>query len=188
MVQELASTIESDPQLFMLFHEIFAEASGEPKDPMVKNYNDLLEELNKIIQSGPAYTTSLWAGFPINHIFSQVMRTHSGQLAFLNDKFNAHIKKISNEWSDFLDSPESASVLNDHSTEGWFGEAALRKMPDFDQDFECDPSKPYYGFCSWNEFFTRRLRPGARPVASPEDDNVISNACESSPYRLASSS
>ncbi|RWA05015.1 hypothetical protein EKO27_g10097, partial [Xylaria grammica] len=34
-------------------------------------------------------------------------------------------------------------------------------------------------------FFTRQLRPGVRPVASPSDDAVVANACESTPYNLA---
>ena len=45
---------------------------------------------------------------------------------------------------------------------------------------------PHWGFSSWNDFFTRRLRDGARPVASPEDDDVIAAACESTPFALRS--
>jgi len=35
------------------------------------------------------------------------------------------------------------------------------------------------------DFFTRRLHPEARPVASPDDDNVVANACESKTYHVA---
>jgi phosphatidylserine decarboxylase len=58
-------------------------------------------------------------------------------------------------------------------------------MPNFDQDFICDPKAPHHGFKSWDDFFTRQFRPGVRPIAAPEDDKVIVNACESAPYRLA---
>lgn len=34
------------------------------------------------------------------------------------------------------------------------------------------------------DFFTRRFRDGARPIASPEDDNVIANACEAQVYNI----
>lgn len=34
-------------------------------------------------------------------------------------------------------------------------------------------------------FFTRELKEGFRPVASPEDDDVIANACESKPFNFA---
>ena len=36
----------------------------------------------------------------------------------------------------------------------------------------------------WNDFFTRRFRDGARPVAAPDDDNVIVAACESTPFSI----
>jgi phosphatidylserine decarboxylase len=61
----------------------------------------------------------------------------------------------------------------------------LEKIPNFDQVFLCDPSKPHKGFHSWDDFFTRKLRDGIRPIASPDDDTIICNACESSPFRLA---
>lgn len=35
------------------------------------------------------------------------------------------------------------------------------------------------------DFFTRQLHPEARPVASPDDDNVIANACESKVFNVA---
>lgn len=37
----------------------------------------------------------------------------------------------------------------------------------------------------WNDFFTRRFNDGERPVASPGDDGVIVNACESTPYTIS---
>lgn len=35
------------------------------------------------------------------------------------------------------------------------------------------------------DFFTRQLRDEARPIASPDDHNVIANACESKVYNVA---
>lgn len=48
-----------------------------------------------------------------------------------------------------------------------------------------DPTDQHWGFKSWNDFFTRRFIDSARPVACPEDDNVIGSACESTPYRIS---
>ena len=53
------------------------------------------------------------------------------------------------------------------------------------EQFEHDPQDEHWGFASWNDFFTRRFKDGERPVASPDDDNVIISACESTPYRIA---
>jgi len=55
----------------------------------------------------------------------------------------------------------------------------------FEELFNCDPSKEYKGFTSWDDFFTRAVREDKRPVASPEDDDVIANCCESKPYQVA---
>ncbi len=48
----------------------------------------------------------------------------------------------------------------------------------FEDEYICDSSTPQYGFKTWDD-----LR--VRPIASPKDDAVITNACESAPYRLA---
>jgi phosphatidylserine decarboxylase len=58
-------------------------------------------------------------------------------------------------------------------------------MPNFDKDFKCDPNQLHHGFKSWDDFFTRELRSGARPVARPDDGAIIVNACEAAPYRIA---
>jgi hypothetical protein len=71
------------------------------------------------------------------------------------------------------------------SQKGWFGADALRAMPNFEREFVCDPREPHWGFRSWDDYFTRRLREGVRPVADPGNDRVLVNACESAPYRIA---
>jgi phosphatidylserine decarboxylase len=89
------------------------------------------------------------------------------------------------EWARFLGSPDSRYVLSDDPRTGWFGADAMKKMPGFNEEYVCDPEAPFHGFASWDDFFTRRFRPGVRPVAAPDDDRVIVNACESAPYRIA---
>ena len=56
----------------------------------------------------------------------------------------------------------------------------------FAELFHCDTKAKYYGYKSWDDFFTRHFRfeDGIRPVASPEDDNVVANACESKFYKV----
>lgn len=54
----------------------------------------------------------------------------------------------------------------------------------FEDMYICEPSQPKYGFKSWDHFFTRHVHESARPVASPDDDNVIANSCESRPYAV----
>ena len=56
---------------------------------------------------------------------------------------------------------------------------------EFIETFVCDDKKPHYGFNCWDDFFLREFREGKRPVAEPENDSVIVNACESAPYKIS---
>src|SRR5260370_16552565 len=113
------------------------------------------------------------------------MGTAAGFAAFLNERVNAQLKEVLNAWGRFLSSSDSTYVLDQHPHKGWFGADAQTAMPNFDQEFECEPSEPHPGYKSWDDFFTREFRPGVRPVARPDDDAIIVNACESAPYRIA---
>jgi phosphatidylserine decarboxylase len=119
---------------------------------------------------------------PMCAILDWTMGTPAGFAAFRDPRINAMLEKILNAWCEFLDSAASLYVLND-SPSGWKCAAAQRAIGI--EQFEHDPRDAHWGFRSWNDFFTRRFKEDARPLASPDDDNVIVNACESTPYRLA---
>lgn len=191
-VQEFKELIESDPQVFMYFHQMFDQVprsvpfqANPMGQPQVRSYQHMLELINAILTTAPAFNRTGLVGFPINAILDWSMGTAGGFAAFLNDKVNAQIKEILNTWGRFLSSADSRYVLNDDAESGWFGRDAMQAMPDFVEMFECDPTQPYHGFTSWDNFFTRRFRPGQRPIGAPDDPGVIVNACESAPYRLA---
>src|SRR4051812_5065082 len=103
------------------------------------------------------------------------------------------LKKVLNAWAEFLASPDSAYVLGDDKI-GWLSEHGIHDLSitanagktsyKFEELFECDPSKEHHGYKSWDHFFTRRFKEGKRPIASPEDDHVIANACEAKPYKV----
>jgi phosphatidylserine decarboxylase len=69
-----------------------------------------------------------------------------------------------------------------------------KEGPEFDQIFVCNPTAPYHGFRSWDDFFTRQFRNGLRPVECPDNSSpipecpdptlVITNACESAPLQV----
>ncbi|WP_291327997.1 phosphatidylserine decarboxylase family protein [Desulfovibrio sp. UCD-KL4C] len=191
VLQEFKDLIESDPELFMLFTEMFNQVPHKPpydKDPtgkpQVRNYTHMLQLMNTLMTRAPEFNKTGLVGFPINAILDWPMGTPAGASAFLNGKVNRQLKKILTQWAVYLDSPDSRYVLSDDPKHGWFGSDAKKAMPTFAKDFVCYPKKKYYGFTSWDDFFTRFFREGRRPVASPQDDSVISNACESAPFRL----
>ncbi|MBU2555691.1 MAG: phosphatidylserine decarboxylase family protein [Bacteroidetes bacterium] len=192
VVQDFKDLIESDAEVFMLFNLMFDQVPekapyvNDPTGkPQIRDYNHMLQLINHVMTMAPEYNKTGLVGFPINAILDWPMGTEAGSAAFLNPKVNAHLKNILNHWAVFLSSPDSRYVLGNDPRSGWFGADAQEAMPGFESDFICDPTQPYHGFTSWDNFFTRRFREGKRPVAAPDDDAVIANSCESAPYRVA---
>jgi phosphatidylserine decarboxylase len=192
VIQDFKDLIEQDPELFMLFTQMFEQVPRKPpylSDPtgtsQVRDYPHMLRLMNRVLTQAPEFNHTGLVGFPINAILDWPMGTPAGTTVFLNDKVNRQLKKILNQWALFLNSPDSRHVLGEDPHTGWFGRDAMAAMPTFVEDFICNPSLPYHGFQSWDDFFTRRFRDGRRPVVEPEDDSVIANACESAPYRIA---
>jgi phosphatidylserine decarboxylase len=144
----------------------------------------MLQAFDIIIRDAPDFEDNAFLGFPINVILNWPMGTDAGLKLFLLPKINAQLKKVLGVWAQYLSSPESRSVLTTMSN-GWFGPMATTAMPNFAKTFICDPNAPYHGFASWDDFFTRRFRPGVRPVDAPCDDAIINSACEASVYRIA---
>ena len=158
----------------------------------------MLEVLNHVFGSAPVWTDSAQAvgmvGVPMCAILDYPMSTPSGHAAFLDPEVNKMLKKVLNEWGKFLMSPESAGVLHEGKT-GWFGATGAsdmmavanapyktnHKCEDF---FVCDTSKKHYGYTSWDNVFTRHFKDEVRPIDSPDDDNVINNACESKTFQV----
>ena len=192
VIQEFKELIEADAEINMFFHQMFTEVPKKPPynknptklQPQVRNYRQMLRLINCIMKKAPDYNDTGLVGFPINAIFDWSMGTTGGYAAFLNSRVNQQLQKILVEWGSFLKSERSCYVLSDDPKKGWFGADAKKAMPCFEVEFVCDPSKPHYGFKSWDDFFTRQFREGIRPVAAPNDDRVIVNACESAPYKL----
>ncbi|MBV9727114.1 MAG: phosphatidylserine decarboxylase family protein [Gammaproteobacteria bacterium] len=192
VIADFQELIESDPAIFMLFNQMFEQVPRRPpynKDPtgkpQVRDYHHMLRLLNTILTHAPEYDETGLVGCPVNSIFDWSMGTAAGMAAFLNERVNAQLKTVLNAWGRFLASHDSTYVLNDHPHKGWFGADARKAMPDFAREFVCDPELPHWGYRSWDDFFTREFRAGIRPVAHPDDQAIIVNACESAPYRIA---
>ncbi|KAF8928706.1 hypothetical protein BGZ47_001462 [Haplosporangium gracile] len=208
VIQEFQQMVETNSRVYMLLEAMFEEVPHkEPynKDPMgrpqIRDYRHFLRVLNHLLTTAPSMNDKSermgLVGIPINALLDWPMGTPSGHAAFLDPEINAMLKKVLNAWGEFLKSPESAYVLDD-SPEGWFGSLGHKDVTSvanvgvktgqqqrhmtFEELFVCDQSAPHHGYASWDDYFTRRFRESVRPVASPDDDNVIVNACESQPF------
>ncbi|KYK57084.1 hypothetical protein DCS_04091 [Drechmeria coniospora] len=197
--------IEGTPRIYMYFVQMFDEIPRKHpywRDPagmkQIRDYKQMLQVLNHIVTRAPEWTDEAElagvVGVPMSAIFDYAMGTASGHAAFLDPDVNRMLKRVLNEWGKYLQTPASAEVLGDRIT-CWFGKTGLGDLMEvanapnntshrFEDMYICDPTSKHYGFKSWDDFFTRRVRDEARPVASPEDDNVIANACESKVYNL----
>lgn len=197
--------IEGDTRLYLLFSSMFEQiprkkvyskdASG---DSQIRGYEHLLQVLNHVLTTAPSWNNKServgLVGLPIHAILDWPMGTRSGFAVFLDPKVNAMIKKMLNAWGEYLMSPASAEVL-DESPTSWFGSIGLKDLTTtanigktshkFEDMFNCDPQAKHYGFTSWDNFFTRTFKEGIRPVAGPDNPNIIANACESLPFKTA---
>ncbi|KAL0467533.1 Phophatidylserine decarboxylase domain-containing protein [Neurospora intermedia] len=204
-VNALWHLIEDNCEVRSLFTQMLQQIPNAPLydknstgGPQFRKWMGLLCAFNDQLTEGPVWLYDTpgqqgLIGFPFNTLLNRSMSTPAGLLAFHRPDVNAHLRDILTAYGNFLSSPASAAVLNS-STTGWLSQTALDALsrPDISDDtrpqfhdlFVSDPLHPTYGFSSWDAFFTRQFRPGIRPIASPSDDGVIVNACESTPMAL----
>jgi phosphatidylserine decarboxylase len=183
-ISELKTLIDLDPVVRMYFTQMIDQVPGYYKQtPNINltSIDQMLCLINNAMDRAPLYEDNDLIGFPINSIVNWTMGVPAGFAAYRNDKVNAVFKKILDEYGTYLDSPASRSVLND-KPDGWKSKAAIAKLG-MDQ-YQYDPTDTYWGFKSWNDFFTRKLKPGMRPIAEPDNDKVIVSAADSGVYSI----
>ncbi|GAA1293946.1 phosphatidylserine decarboxylase family protein [Saccharothrix xinjiangensis] len=189
--------VYANPEVYVLFTDMFEQLSQKVTPtgyPQVKSFEHMLQLLDKVLTTVPEYDTSGLVGFPINVILNWAMGTRAGFAAFLNKDVNQQLKPVLDHWAEYLRSKDSQESMK---AGGWLSDEALNAMSDHNSEgevetpfvdlFDCDQHDPYYGFDSWNSFFTRSLKDPDRhrPIAEEDDDDVIVSACEVSPYRLS---
>jgi phosphatidylserine decarboxylase len=184
VIQEFADLIESDPIVRLYFTSMITEVPRSSKYRVrhLDSIEQMLSLMNTVLTYAPEFEDSAYVGCPLDAIFDWCMGTPAGFAAFRHPTVNNMLRKIIAAWCEYLTSEASLHVFND-SPRGWKSEAAQARVGM--AEFEHDPNDPHWGFRSWNDFFTRRFRPGARSVAGPDDDKVIVSPCEARPYRIA---
>ncbi|CAE6446981.1 unnamed protein product [Rhizoctonia solani] len=184
VINDFQELIETDKNIYYGFTQMFQQASGLAGVSSARDYKEMLQCINYAIQRAPRYERGEYATHSIYRVLDKVMCTPAGLATLANPLVNAQLNKIFNVWGHFLSSSMSRLVLT-FDEDGWFGPMALEDMPDFFDTFLCDQNAPYCGFKSWDDYFTRQIRPGARPVECLEDNSVINSACESTVYCIA---
>ncbi|KAA6407928.1 MAG: phosphatidylserine decarboxylase [Lasallia pustulata] len=205
VLKEFKELIDGDTRIYLLFSSMFDQVPRKKpysNDPtghrQVQDFEHMLQLLNHILTTAPSWNDKSHrvglVGLPINALLDWPMGTSSGFAVFLDPQVNAMFKKVLNAWGEYLRSPASAEVLG-ADPGGWFGETGSKDLTSvanvggtsfkFEEMYVCDPSAKHHGFNSWDGFFTRLFKEGIRPVAGPDNPDIIANACESTPYNVA---
>lgn len=157
-----------------------------------KDSDDLIALYDEIFRKSPDFTLG---GPPVYGAMHFIMNTQGGFSAFTKEKLNEYYTKMMKTWVEFLDTPKSLEYPNiDHT---WLSDDARRYLTSkffvlasdgltkiqksFEDVFICDPTKPHFGFTSYENFFNRRLRNPERdrPVEDINNLSLVSAPCES---------
>ncbi|QDH59949.1 phosphatidylserine decarboxylase family protein [Pandoraea pnomenusa] len=181
-VARLRSCVMDDPVRRMDLNLAISQALRDGHRLGYDDVETLMQTIDYVITIAPSFDHESLIVCPLNALLDWVMCVPSGYALFRDPELNRCLRDVLVAWCRFLSGPDSRTFLNTRAPDGWFCEAANARLG-LDQ-FEMDLAQPYGGFASWNDFFTRRFRPGARPVAAADDSRVIVNACESTPYHV----
>ncbi|WP_233838145.1 phosphatidylserine decarboxylase family protein [Paraburkholderia sp. ZP32-5] len=181
-VAELAELVQGDPVLRMDMTRAIDQARQAGYVLGYTSIDELMTIIDYLMTYAPPFSESDLIHCPLNAVLDWPMCMPSGYALFRDPAFNAQLKHVLNCWCGFLSGPHSREHLNTSSPDGWLCDEADKRIGL--SQFLYDPSQPYWGFGSWNDFFTRRFRAGARPVAEPDNNKLIVSACEASPYNI----
>jgi phosphatidylserine decarboxylase len=179
VIKEFNILLQQDPIVRMYVTEMIDQLPEGQKN--VKDVNDFLSQLNQILTTAPKFSKGEVEVTPLSNLLVGMMNTPAGFHALRNEKINNMLRKILKTWAEFLNSEKSLYVLND-SPGGWKSKEAQKflKM----DDYLYDPNDRYWGYKSWNDFFTRKVKPSARPIAQPDNNKIIVSPCDTTIFNI----
>ncbi|AOK06147.1 phosphatidylserine decarboxylase family protein [Burkholderia sp. AU28942] len=183
-VQELARLFDDNAVLRMSLTRAIDEARESGRRLGYASIGELMTVIDHLMTYTPPFSETSMIVCPLNAFLDWPMCMPSGHAVFRDATVNAHLKQVLNVWCDFLGGPHSRTHLDTAPPDGWFCDEARKRLGL--SQFQYREDQPHWGFDSWNDFFTRRFRAGARPVAAPNDPHVIVSACEAAPYHTES--
>jgi phosphatidylserine decarboxylase len=191
VIRRFQKLIDDDPVVRMYMTEMIQQIPKKYRTYHPKTLEELLLQLNAVLSVAPPYIgpghgeASSLVGTPFSAVLIWTMGTPSGFAAYRHPPINAMLKELLRVWTEFLNSKASRYVLND-SPNGWQCKTAQEQL--HMEDYKYQPDAPYWGFSSWNDFFTREVKPKARPIAGKKDSKVIVAACDATVYRIGRNS
>ena len=170
-VIKLKSMYTSDNNFKQLIDSVFANVQPLPDGSQNfwknKNINDLYSFLNKWFYTLPNVSNGL-----DNIIQFSLLYYHNPYgLRFVNQEPGlSWTMYFVNEEGKFMDSRQSTGSINQ-----WLSDSSLHN-----EEYVI----PANGYQSFNQFFTRNLKPGMRPVARPDDNSIIVSPVDGVIYQM----
>lgn len=181
-VRAFADMLQNDSVIRMLVTRMITEVPAAHRT--VETIEELLRQLNQITVTAPEWQEekSKRVFFPMSALFTYMMMTTSGMSVMRMPKMNDALRGILKAWCAYLDSGESAHVLNEEPN-GWLSESAIAYNKLW--EFKLDKNQPHWGFDCFNAFFHREIKPDQRPIAGKDDPEVVVSPNDGTVYRVA---
>jgi phosphatidylserine decarboxylase len=182
VVRDLAGLVNRDSLLRMHLTRAIDQALEQGHDLGYSTNDELFHIIDYILTYAPPFNAESPVMTPLNAVLEWLVCMPAGYHVFRDQVFNAQLRRVLGYWCSFLGGPHSRTHLREDDAEGWFSPEASKKIGL--SQFVYLPQEPYGGFNSWNDFFTRRFKEEMRPVAEVNNQKVIVNACEASPFNV----
>ncbi|WP_438289999.1 phophatidylserine decarboxylase associated domain-containing protein [Streptomyces sp. HUAS TT7] len=168
-VAALKQEIEADANIQLLVTGMLDQLPRQLRP--FQDVGHLLKCVDQVVTTAPEYhpDPDKRILFPLSALFAPLSLTRSGAAVLRLPVFNAALRHALKAWCAFLDSPQSRYVLT-QTDNGWLSAQAAEQNK-LDEYVIPDRNDEHWGFASFNDFFHRRVRPEARPVAS--DANAV---------------
>ena len=154
-VDKLEDIVNNNQTLGELSKEMWTKSPNAFKDFCPGNFTNMLKYMKIVMSKAPQFMANTTpSGLPQIQMLNCYIRTEAGKKFFKNEEVNQAIIAIEQSWEGFLNSEESLDVLNDGQF-GWMGKCAQKKLNM--SSYKHDPTKPHWGYKSWNAFFARPL-------------------------------
>lgn len=182
-VLEFKKVIDTNSLLSLMLTKMIKVVDDEGDYPIIiETQQEFFDWIDDLLRSLPsAESKDMIVACPLSTFFNAYANTNIGKTFFSINSVNKALSGVLKEWCEYLDSEDSRFLLDKSATwsnDYWFSSDNLKKMGDFFNDYKHDPNDKYYGFKSWNHFFTRELNEGVRPLPI-SDKPLLVHACES---------
>jgi phosphatidylserine decarboxylase precursor len=157
VVQRLLQLLESDQQLSEELRYAVSK-TGQFPEPSFDHYCELIHKIQTMVPD-----PNNW--LPLNLKFYFVLSCAKDDYLSSNHAFMTWVNDYVHSIGQWMNDPGSVSNLQ-----------SFIKNPEYEiEDFVEPPG----GWLNFNQFFARQVRPGARPVANIDDDEVVVSAADS---------